>query len=175
MSNVAAVVVPSHELVEALNVEANGQSTPPCESLLDACMHEAHRSRARSLVLSSVHQCCKAAQLKAWETPQTLILEAELFSDANGLLTSLGKLCRPALISRYRARLCGNGSEIQVATADAPSTSAVASSHNRALCAGLVEILEEVAPTAASSGFCADTRDKSGSPFRRERSSRSRL
>ena len=95
MSNVAAVVVPSHELVEALNVEANGQSTPPCESLLDACMHEAHRSRARSLVLSSVHQCCKAAQLKAWETPQTLILEAEPFSDANGLLNPVGKLCRP--------------------------------------------------------------------------------
>ena len=52
-------VVPSHELVEALNVEANGQSTPPCESLLDACMHEAHRSRAKSLVLSS-----------AWSTVQ---------------------------------------------------------------------------------------------------------
>ena len=67
MTNVAAVVVPSDEVLEALN--ASGIC---CESLVDACTNEEFCSRARSLVLSSVHQCCKDAALKAWETPQAL-------------------------------------------------------------------------------------------------------
>lgn len=48
----------------------------------------------------------RAATLKPHELPQRIIVVDEPFTAANGLLSSGGgKLCRPALIARFRGQL----------------------------------------------------------------------
>eukprot|EP01052_Picozoa_sp_SAG31_P010686 SAG31_NODE_592_length_13726_cov_7.188082_6_plen_916_part_00 len=93
-------------------------------------------------VLTSLQECGTRAGLQAYEIPHHVVLERQVFSTENGLLSAGGKLCRPALIRRYRAELSGNlesGDHDEV-------YSPAAQSDGIDLCAGLREVLLEVIP-----------------------------
>ncbi|MDQ1744069.1 MAG: fatty acid CoA ligase FadD9, partial [Pseudonocardiales bacterium] len=59
----------------------------------------------RAAVLASLRECAEREGLRSWETPRDVLIEGEPFSTANGLLSGIGKLRRPALTARYGPRL----------------------------------------------------------------------
>ena len=62
-------------------------------------------SDVRAAVLASMRECAERESLRSWETPRDLLIEGEPFSAANGLLSGIGKLLRPALTAHYGPRL----------------------------------------------------------------------
>ena len=96
--------------------------------------------------------------LKPWELPQRIHLEATPFSDANGLLTSMGKPCRPALIGRYRRVLCPEGDGDGDGDGDGPHAALPDANVEGGgggcdgLCDGLCEVLREVAGGGGGGG-----------------------
>ena len=81
-----AVIVPHAPTLEALDTGAD-------EHRVKALLHEA------------IKQVARTADLPACEVPRDFLVETEPFGVDNGLLTSVGKLRRPALKERYGARL----------------------------------------------------------------------
>ena len=61
----------------------------------------------KKLYLEEMQSCANRNGLKGWEVPIDLILEPEVFTEKNGLLTSALKLCRPNLEKKYRSLLEG--------------------------------------------------------------------
>jgi thioester reductase-like protein len=107
-------------------------------------------------VLEGLRALAARAGLKAWEIPQRVLLERASWTEANGLLGAGGKLCRPALIRKYRAQLSGNASADD--SHHDPTSAVYASTpveDGGGLCAGLREVLVEVAPSAAQSTAAA--------------------
>lgn len=82
-SSLLAVIVPTDEAV-ARHLDQN--------DLKDA-LHESLRATGR------------AAELQSYEVPTDFLIETELFSTDNGLLSGVGKLLRPRLKKRYGERL----------------------------------------------------------------------
>ncbi|MCG6497797.1 carboxylic acid reductase [Kitasatospora sp. A2-31] len=60
---------------------------------------------ARAAVLDSMRELAHGAGLYAYEIPQDVLIERQPFGLANGLLSGVGKLLRPALKEHYGARL----------------------------------------------------------------------
>ncbi|CAK0843476.1 unnamed protein product [Prorocentrum cordatum] len=98
MQSLVAVVVPSRALLMELG---HHTTCAQFSDLKDANLLQ----QAQRLVLGSLQQLCREHGLKPWETPQIILLECRPFSMEAGLLTSSGKLCRAALIQRYRHRI----------------------------------------------------------------------
>ena len=73
----------------------------PIPSLQDLCS----LAEIKSLYLHEMQNCASSHQLKGWEVPIDVILEPEIFTEKNGLLTAALKLCRPNLEKKYRSRL----------------------------------------------------------------------
>jgi len=59
----------------------------------------------KSSIMESLHAIAREEGLQAYEVPRDLLVEAEAFSAANGLLTGVAKLARPNLKTRYGAAL----------------------------------------------------------------------
>lgn len=59
----------------------------------------------RAAVLASMRGYAERENLRSWETPRDLLIEGEPFSAANGLLSGIGKLLRPAVTAHYGPRL----------------------------------------------------------------------
>jgi fatty acid CoA ligase FadD9 len=66
---------------------------------------EAGESAAKEQLREAIKQVAASAGLAACEVPREFLVETEPFSVDNGLLTTVGKLRRPALKERYGARL----------------------------------------------------------------------
>jgi fatty acid CoA ligase FadD9 len=77
-----AVIVPQAQALEALGEDA-----------------------VKDLLREAIKQVAASAGLPACEVPRDFLVETEPFSIDNGLLTTVGKLRRPALKERYGARL----------------------------------------------------------------------
>ena len=73
----------------------------PESSLQELCS----LAEIKSLYLHEIRNCAKVHQLKGWEVPVDILLESEMFTEKNGLLTSSLKLSRPNLEKKYRLRL----------------------------------------------------------------------
>jgi thioester reductase-like protein/acyl carrier protein len=129
MSTVVAVVVPRRS---SLCDEADGEQR----------------------VLGSLREVGLKAGLKAWEIPQKVLLEREPFSEASGTLAAGGgKLCRPALILKYRARLCISGSALY--TEHGSTYQPLEVQEGGGLCEGLRAALSEVLPSSVGSQAAA--------------------
>lgn len=59
----------------------------------------------KSLYLNEIRTCARVHQLKGWEVPIDILLEPEMFTEKNGLLTAAQKLSRPQLEKKYRQSL----------------------------------------------------------------------
>ena len=81
--------------------------------------------------------------VRAWEVPQHVVLCREPFTQWNGLLTSVGKHRRPALIRKFRHLLCTEHSVLPMTKADA-DTAGMDGRGVLPLGSGLREILCEV-------------------------------
>ena len=60
---------------------------------------------ARTLISESLQHIATENRLNGYEIPRAFLLEPEPFTRANGLLSGIGKLLRPALKARYGDRL----------------------------------------------------------------------
>jgi len=60
---------------------------------------------AHVLIAESLQQIAAGARLNPYEIPRDFLLESEPFTRANGLLSGVGKLLRPALKAHYGDRL----------------------------------------------------------------------
>ena len=74
------------------------ESTP---SLKELCS----LTEVKKLYLQEMQHCGSLRGLKGWEVPVGILLEPEIFTEKNGLLTTALKLCRPHLESKYRSVL----------------------------------------------------------------------
>jgi fatty acid CoA ligase FadD9 len=110
-------------------------------------------------VLQTLREIGAKRGLKAWEIPQRVVLESNPFTVENGLLSAGGKLCRSALIMRYREKLSSDNDGAETDTDAAISTISSAEVMETGLCAGLLELLLEVAPTlrGTEAAFAADS------------------
>jgi fatty acid CoA ligase FadD9 len=59
----------------------------------------------RATIIESLRHIARDAGLRAFEVPRAIIVEREPFTRANGLLTGIGKLARPALAAAYGEQL----------------------------------------------------------------------
>jgi fatty acid CoA ligase FadD9 len=66
----------------------------------------------------SLHQTAKGAELQSYELPVDFLIETKPFSDANGLLSGVGKLLRPKLKEHYGERLEQLYADLAVAQVD---------------------------------------------------------
>ncbi|KAJ3192990.1 Carboxylic acid reductase [Irineochytrium annulatum] len=123
MESVAAVVVPSERAVEVAKRTGKG---------------------VEEVTREGIRECWVKAGLKAWELPVKLIIEEEPFTVENGLLSSLGKMCRPALQRKYRSALEETSEGLEAAPSLAPLKSQTAQSGN--LDRGLREVLDAILP-----------------------------
>ena len=57
------------------------------------------------MILRSLREAARAAELQPYEIPRDVIIETSPFSVDNGLLAGTGKPLRPNLKSRYGERL----------------------------------------------------------------------
>ena len=110
-------------------------------------------------VLQSLREIGATRGLKAWEIPQRVVLQSEPFAEENGLLSAGGKLCRPALIMRYREQLSSGNDDAETDADAAISVAPSAEAIESGLCAGLLELLLEVAPAlrGTEAAFAADS------------------
>lgn len=110
LSNVVAIVVPSSLLLS--RIEPLHSRTSPTDDELRKSLTNALNSNENN-ILKTVTDLLKADfreigqknELKSWEFPNVIIVEPEPFSNWNGLLSSIGKLCRPELIRKYRPQI----------------------------------------------------------------------
>jgi fatty acid CoA ligase FadD9 len=72
----------------------------------------------KAALRQSLQQTAAAAQLQSYEVPVDFVVETESFTDANGLLSGLGKLLRPRLKEHYGERLEQMYTEIAAAQVD---------------------------------------------------------
>ena len=84
----------------------------PSEALWEIVGHAHDRtsSDAARLILESIQDVGVSHGLKACEIPQRVVLDCTdtaPWTAASGLLTSLGKPCRPRLINRFRQEMGG--------------------------------------------------------------------
>eukprot|EP01125_Pyxidicula_operculata_P005488 TRINITY_DN1943_c0_g1_i2.p1 TRINITY_DN1943_c0_g1~~TRINITY_DN1943_c0_g1_i2.p1 ORF type:complete len:1136 (+),score=323.52 TRINITY_DN1943_c0_g1_i2:186-3593(+) len=102
--SVVAVVVPSLRLldeVKTIHGIAGDHSDITIESLCDTNNNQ-HHHVAQEILIKDIRAIATSNNLKSYEVPVKLHLEHEDFSVANGLLSSIGKICRPALIRKYK-------------------------------------------------------------------------
>jgi len=121
MTHTAAVVVPS---AKAINIDGivNQDS-----------IH---------ILLQKFREIGSTRGLKPHEIPQHVLLEMVPWTIESGLITALGKLCRPALIRSYQERLC-QLANIDSKTGGHHSAFEHSSLDTRGICRGLIELLQE--------------------------------
>lgn len=59
----------------------------------------------KAMIIESLHTVARSNELQPYEIPREVIVENVPFTAANGLLTGIGKLARPALREKYGDRL----------------------------------------------------------------------
>ena len=62
-------------------------------------------TEVKKLYLQEMQHCASLRGLKGWEVPVGILLEPEIFTEKNGLLTTALKLNRPNLEKKYRILL----------------------------------------------------------------------
>jgi len=72
----------------------------------------------KAALRESLQQTAAAAELQSYEVPVDFLMETEPFTDANGLLSGLGKLLRPRLKEHYGERLEQMYTEMAAAQVD---------------------------------------------------------
>lgn len=82
-SYLVAVVVPDREVIEASLGKAGSES------------------ETRGLIRQAIQNVAKAQDLRSFEAPRDFIIEPNLFTQDNGLLSSVRKKLRPALKRQY--------------------------------------------------------------------------
>ncbi|KAJ3040666.1 hypothetical protein HDV00_010559 [Rhizophlyctis rosea] len=102
MSGVGVVVVGSEVLVERVREELKGDAQVDLRQVGEEV---AYKTKAMQLVMDDLRRIAVEEELAPWEIPSMLVLESEPFTEWNGLLSSIGKMCRPALVRKYRDRL----------------------------------------------------------------------
>ncbi|WP_156751323.1 thioester reductase domain-containing protein, partial [Mycobacterium sp. 1245111.1] len=71
----------------------------------DAALAGRDGGALKPLILRSLREAARAAELQPYEIPRDIIIETSPFSVANGLLAGTGKPLRPSLKSRYGKQL----------------------------------------------------------------------
>ena len=78
----------------------------PEEEIAVATLGENYsEAELKNLVRDELQQVARTADLKSFEVPRDFIIEHEPFSQENGLLSSVRKRLRPALVRKYGERL----------------------------------------------------------------------
>ncbi|KAL5489135.1 hypothetical protein EMCRGX_G018193 [Ephydatia muelleri] len=101
--NIVAVVVPHADSLVAWWTSNSNDTVGTSSSVQELC----NMAVVKKLYLEEMQSCANRNGLKGWEVPIGLILEPEVFTEKNGLLTSALKLCRPNLEKKYRSLLEG--------------------------------------------------------------------
>jgi hypothetical protein len=105
-------------------------------------------------LLAALHALGKKHGLRSWEIPQRVVVAEEPFSEANGLLSPGGKYCRPALVRRFRSVLSEEkGDRRDDGACLLEYKAPLAQEINGSLCAGLVDILQDIVPMGCHSGL----------------------
>lgn len=78
---------------------------PDMEAINSALGKTADDLEIRTLLRQAIQDVAKAESLKSFEAPRDFIVEHEVFSQENGLLSSVRKKLRPALKHQYGAAL----------------------------------------------------------------------
>eukprot|EP00698_Gefionella_okellyi_P006851 TRINITY_DN164_c0_g3_i1.p1 TRINITY_DN164_c0_g3~~TRINITY_DN164_c0_g3_i1.p1 ORF type:complete len:726 (-),score=151.83 TRINITY_DN164_c0_g3_i1:44-2221(-) len=102
-SCILAVVVPNYETITAwaaTNLGKTGEATN-MEFIRAVCK----APQLNKAIMADITSLGKAAKLVGYEFPKKILVESELFSVENDLLTPTFKLRRPALQAKYRADL----------------------------------------------------------------------
>lgn len=88
----------------------------------------------------------KLHELQPWEIPQCIIFEEENFSVWNGLLTTIGKLCRPKLILKYHSIINSQiqGTQQETIILKKDENKNMEPYPNSGLCIGLQLLLKDV-------------------------------
>ena len=171
LANVVAVIVPSELVITQLGHSFSEFSSqfPKLAALKessskeerDAVFEEIRKELGmhldwivsiRNAVKAELKQAAVKAELKSWEIPNLIFVEPLKFSSWNGLLSSIGKLCRPELVKKYRPlieeelRLPPLG-DLGASVSPKPKQSASSSSTSSSqLAQGLVDLLREMIP-----------------------------
>ncbi|KAJ3279912.1 hypothetical protein HK104_001073, partial [Borealophlyctis nickersoniae] len=140
MQGVAAVVVPSTLLVERIGKETGTTSLTRTQM----CADETLKAHAVDILSRELRKFGADKGLKAWEIPQRIVVESEPFDIWNGLLSSIGKMRRPALIQKYRGVL----SDVEDPTP--LIISKTANVEDGGICLGLRTILHDTIPNLPS-------------------------
>ncbi|MBW8777846.1 MAG: thioester reductase domain-containing protein, partial [Burkholderiales bacterium] len=107
IANVEATFASGHPAIRQIFIHGSSERAyllaviVPDESL----GRDADESRVKDLLREAIGQVAASAGLPACEVPRDFLVETEPFGIDNGLLTTVGKLRRPALKERYGARL----------------------------------------------------------------------
>jgi len=132
MANVCCAVVPSHALRDAIGED--GCSLEHC-----ALAETKVGKTAASLVLRSLQAIGAQHKLRPYEIPTMVVLDGKRWS--SGLVTSMGKPCRPALIKHYRERFVNMDEAASSLGGDFKwEASAIAAS---GVCSGVLQALVE--------------------------------
>lgn len=75
----------------------------PTEEALQTYRND--RTALKDTLRTSLRDTAASAELPSYEIPVDFLIETEPFSEANGLLSGVGKLLRPKLKERYRTEL----------------------------------------------------------------------
>jgi len=151
----AAVYVDPATLVRAASSSSSSLSSSSDESMSSV-------ERAESLddatleqrILESFRVLARDAHLHPWEIPSRVIIDREApWSNSNGLLSTIGKLCRPALIKRFapQFRAMAQAQATQALEATAAAAAALNNQQSvpviEGLSSGLVQLLLETLPS----------------------------
>ena len=111
IANVEAAFASGHPAIRQVFVHGSSERAyllaviVPHESAVESLGPGADQHAIKALLREAIKQVARNAELPACEVPRDFLVETEPFSVDNGLLTSVGKLRRPALKERYGARL----------------------------------------------------------------------
>ena len=111
IANVEATFASGHPAIRQIFVHGSSERAyllaviVPHEQAVESLGPGADQHAIKALLREAIKQVARSAELPACEVPRDFLVETEPFSVDNGLLTSVGKLRRPALKERYGARL----------------------------------------------------------------------
>jgi len=111
IANVEATFASGHPAIRQIFVHGSSERAfllaviVPHEQAVESLGPGVDEHEVKGLLREAIKEVARSAGLPACEIPRDFLVETDPFSTANGLLTSVGKLRRPALKERYGARL----------------------------------------------------------------------
>lgn len=145
MACVVAVVVPSQLLL--LRVQQQVGEEQLNEDLVLLCTTSPHRNLAEQILERDLRRLGREATLPMREIPQMIYLEHEAFTPWNGLLSSIGKHYRPALVKKYRPHFTALLETTQLVEEIPLITNQDSEDHESGICRGLRQLLAETLPS----------------------------